>query len=189
MSTGESIRVRTARAGDGARVSEIYHPYVVETPITFEESPPDAAEMESRLAAIGAQYPYLIAEAGGEVAGYAYACPHRARASYRWAVDVAVYVERGLRRRGLGRALYGALLPIVQRQGYVMAYAGITVPNAASAGLHEAMGFRHVVTFRNEGYKLGQWRDVGWWEMPLNAPTVPPPEPVPWPAVRQEFFP
>lgn len=189
MSADGSIRIRPAGIADGFRVSEIYRPYVIETPISFEEIPPDAKEMENRIASITAQYPYLIAEAAGRVIGYAYACPHRVRASYRWSVDVAVYVDRDQRRRGVGRALYERLIPLIREQGYVMAYAGITVPNDASIGLHEAVGFKRVAIFANEGYKLGQWRNVGWWELALSAFPPAPLEPIPWPNLKERHFP
>src|SRR4030095_12513742 len=104
------LLIREARVTDGPAVSEIYAPYVTATPISFEEEPPDAAEMSRRIGDTLAQYPYLIAEAGARVAGYAYAGPHRARASYRWSVDVSVYIDGSFRRLGIGRALYAALL-------------------------------------------------------------------------------
>ncbi len=189
MNADGSVRIRPARVADGFRISEIYHPYVIETPITFEETPPDAREMETRIASITAQYPYLVAEVRDRVIGYAYACAHRPRVSFRWSVDVAIYLDRDFRQRGLGRVLYGRLLPIIREQGYVMAYAGITVPNDASIGLHESFGFRCVAVFEREGYKLGQWRNVGWWELALSPACAAPPEPISWPSVKERFFP
>jgi L-amino acid N-acyltransferase YncA len=111
------------------------------------------------------------------VAGFAYASRHRERAAYRWAVDVAVYVAESHRRRNVGRALYAGLLGILREQGFVKAYAGITLPNAASVGLHEAVGFVPTGVFCGEGFKLGQWRDVGWWELGLCPQPADPPEP------------
>jgi phosphinothricin acetyltransferase len=86
---------------------------------------------------------------------------------------VAVYVAATAHRRGVGRALYGRLLEILARQGFHMAYAGISLPNANSVGLHEAMGFRHIGTYREVGFKFGEWRDVGWWGLPISANDCP----------------
>ena len=93
-------------------------------------------------------------------------------------MDVAVYIGEGQRRTGLGRALYTALFEILVRQGYFKAYAGVALPNPASVGLHEAMGFTPVGIYRGVGYKLGAWRDVGWWQLALQAERVEPSEPL-----------
>lgn len=125
--------------------------------------------MRRRIDDISARYPWLVAEADGGVAGYAYASPHRTRAAYRWVADVTVYVERGHQRHGLGRALYGALLELLGRQGVQVACAGITLPNEASVRLHEALGFEPVGVYRRIGWKAGAWHDVGWWQRELIA--------------------
>ncbi len=178
------LLIRRALPADGAAVAAIYAPYVLHTPVTFEETPLTAAEMGARIAETTARYPWLVAEVDGAPLGYAYACPHASRASYRWSVDVTVYLEARVHRRGIGRALYGRLLALLRQQGFAMAYACITQPNPASAGLHEALGFRHVGTQRNAGYKLGTWHAVGWWELALtDPPPARPPEPTPWPAL------
>ena len=109
------------------------------------------------------------------LAGYAYAAEHRDRASYRWAADVTVYVGEGWRGRGVGRALYGALLPLLARQGLQIACAGITLPNDASVALHERFGFELVGVYRRIGWKLGSWRDVGWWQLELLPASEDPP--------------
>ena len=98
------------------------------------------------------------------MAGYAYASPHRERAAYASSCDVAVYVDPAFARQGIGRALYGALLSAMRARGLHAAFAGIALPNAGSIGLHEAMGFTPVGTYREVGWKLGSWRDVGWWQ-------------------------
>jgi L-amino acid N-acyltransferase YncA len=177
------LLIREATVDDGAAISRIYAHYVQKTPITFEEEVPGAHAMSTRVRDILATHPYLIAQIDGDVAGYAYATKHRERASYRWAVDVTIYLDHAVLRRGIGRALYSALLPLVTAQGYVTAYAGITMPNPASVGIHEAMGFTLVGIYQNVGYKLGAWRDVGWWQRPLAEPRPNPPEPIYWPAM------
>jgi L-amino acid N-acyltransferase YncA len=142
---------------------------VRDTVISFEVQAPDALEMRRRITETSARYPWLVTEVEGRVAGYAYASEHRQRAAYRWAVDVAVYVEPGHQRRGLGRGLYGALLELLARQGVQVACAGITLPNEASVRLHEAVGFEPVGVYRRIGWKDGAWRDVGWWQRELIA--------------------
>lgn len=169
-------RFRIATVADARELQEIYAPYVRDTCISFETEPPTVEEMALRIAAVSERWPWLVCEEGGRILGYAYASAHRARAAYRWSVDAAVYVQQGARRRGIGTALYGALFPLLRLQGFFNAYAGITLPNAASVGLHEAMGFRPVGVYRDVGYKMGAWRDVGWWHLALRKPT---PEPVP----------
>jgi len=182
-----SFTIRQATSGDGAAVAAIYAPFVSNTAITFEEQPLDARGMAERIEKGLARYPFLVAELAGEVGGYAYASEHRARASYRWAVDVSVYIDPRFHRRGIGRGLYDVLLPLLVRQGFVLAVAGITVPNAASVGLHEAMGFSLVGVYRNVGYKLGEWRDVGWWQRALRDAPQRPGEPVLWGEMAGRF--
>jgi phosphinothricin acetyltransferase len=162
------VIVRLAAAADARGVAAIYAPIVASTAISFEVDPPDAAEMERRIVGILPSLPWLVAEDDGDVIGYAYACKHRERAAYRWSVDVATYVDPRRHRRGVARALYRALLDIVRAQGYYAAHAGITLPNDASVGLHESLGFRPVGVYRAVGHKLGAWRDVGWWQLPLR---------------------
>lgn len=171
--------LRSARADDAAALAAVYAPYVRDTVISFEETPPDAAEMGRRLAQVQAAHAWLVCADGDAVLGYAYTSAHHARAAYRWSVDVAVYVHAAAHRRGVGRALYGALLPLAAAQGYATAHAGITLPNAASVALHERLGFTPVGIYRAVGFKRGAWHDVGWWSRPLAPRPTPPPEPRP----------
>jgi phosphinothricin acetyltransferase len=175
------LSIRVARPEDGAAVARIYEPYVLKTPISFEETPPAAEEMSDRIRQTLPRFPYLIAEADGEVAGYACAGAHASRASYRWGADVAIYLAQSHHRRGIGAHLYGQLLPLLIKQRFVKAYAGVTLPNAASVGLHESLGFKLVGIYRNVGYKMGAWRDVGWWDRNL-VESIPnrPDEPIPF---------
>lgn len=156
--------VRVATENDAAAVAAIYAPYVRDSAISFEEIPPSPDDMRGRIARTLSTHPFLVFEDGCFVVAYAYASPHRERAAYRWSADVAVYAAPEIHRRGVGRALYARLLEILGRQGFHAAFAGITLPNANSTGLHEAMGFAHVGTYAEVGFKLGSWRDVGWWQ-------------------------
>ncbi|MDF1726105.1 MAG: GNAT family N-acetyltransferase [Sulfitobacter sp.] len=160
--------IRPATPDDAEAIAGIYAPVVEQTAISFEEVAPTLAEMRGRIEALLPRYPYLVAERGGAVIGYAYAGPHRPRAAYRYSADVTLYVSQAARRTGVGRALYAHLLPDLGKRGLHRAYAGITLPNAGSIALHEAMGFAHVGTYREVGFKFGKWHDVGRWECALD---------------------
>lgn len=154
-------------ARDAGRCAAIYAPYVRDTVISFEEVPPDEPEMRRRIEDLSARYPWLVAEADGRIVGYAYASPHRERAAYRWAVDVAVYLDPDHRARGIGRALYEDLFDRLAAQSLRTAVAGIALPNPASVALHERLGFELVGVYRRIGYKLGAWHDVAWYQRAL----------------------
>jgi phosphinothricin acetyltransferase len=180
----DTMLVRHADAeADADACAAIYQPFVSQGAVSFETVPPDRAEMARRIEQNASTHAWLVAESGGEVAGFAYGGPHRTRAAYRWATEVSVYVHADQRRRGVGRALYGKLLPLLARQGMQMALAGVTLPNDASVALHEAIGFEPVGVYRRIGWKQGAWHDVGWWQIQLPEPGAgPPPEPGPTPA-------
>jgi L-amino acid N-acyltransferase YncA len=174
--------IRPAVAADAAEIAAIYAPVVEHGVASFEESPPDAAELRRRMLA-EPRLPWLVAVDGDRIAGYAYASRHKPRAAYRWSADVSVYIGPDHHRRGVGRALYGRLIPEVRSLGYVSLFAGIALPNPASVGLHEAMGFRPLGVYRRVGFKHGGWRDVGWWQLVPDGVPVPPEEPRRWTAV------
>ena len=151
-------------ARDAAACAAIYAPFVTGNWVSFELEPPGPEDMAARIARYGASHAWLVAELDGAVAGYAYGSPHRDRAAYASSCDVAVYVDPAHARQGIGRALYAELLPLLAGKGCHAAFAGIALPNAGSVGLHEAMGFTPVGVYREVGWKMGDWRDVGWWQ-------------------------
>jgi L-amino acid N-acyltransferase YncA len=167
--------IRLAEARDARQVAEIYRPCVAGSPISFELEPPSEAEMAKRIGSYLGHAPWLACEEEGVLWGYAYASQHRERAAYRWCVDVSVYVRDGRRRAGVGRALYTSLFALLRLQGFCAAHAGITLPNAGSVGLHEAMGFRRVAVYPRVGFKDGRWLDVGWWQLELREREGEPP--------------
>ena len=121
----------------------------------------------------------MLLRSDGQVAGYAYAGAHHERAAYRWAANVSVYIHEDYRRSGVGRALYEALFRVMRLQGYVHVIAGITLPNEPSVRLHESLGFKLVGVYPQVGFKLREWKEVGWWQLPLLEPLpVNPPEPL-----------
>lgn len=176
--------IRLATADDAAAVATIYAPYVRETPITFETEVPSVAEIAGRIERTLVGHPWLLCVRNGTVAGYAYGGTYRTRAAYQWSVEVTVYVGTGAHRHGIGRALYTSLLALLRLQGFYNAYAVITVPNAGSVGLHEALGFVSAGVTQRVGFKLGRWHDVGTWELPLRLPSVPAGPPSTLDAVR-----
>lgn len=179
------IHYRLARCADAAALAAIYAPYVRDSVVTFETDVPDAGEFARRIERIGSAYPWLLAEADGEAVGYAYAGEYRTRRAYRWSVEVTVYLADAARRRGIGRGLYARLFALLRAQGYVNAYGVVTLPNAASVGLHEAMGFVPIGVHRHTGYKHGAWHDVGWWQLTLREPPGRPDEPLPLPRLDE----
>ena len=158
------MQIRPALASDAKACRAIYAPFVTDSWISFEDAVPDVPEMVRRIADYGDSHAWLIAEIDGDVAGYAYASPHRTRGAYRTSCDVAVYVSPAFAGQGVGKRLYGELLPRLAAKGFHAAFAGIALPNPASIGLHQACGFTPVGVYREVGWKLGGWRDVSWWQ-------------------------
>lgn len=160
--------IRQAEAGDAEAIARIYNPYVLDTTVTFEEQAVSPGQIAERLRGVGAAgLPWLVDERDGRVAGYAYAGPWKARAAYRLTVECAVYVEAAAVGRGVGRALYGELLPLLRGRGAHAAVACLSLPNPASVALHERFGFEKVGHFREVGRKFGRWLDVGYWQLLL----------------------
>jgi L-amino acid N-acyltransferase YncA len=174
----EEAAIRVAEEGDGPPIAAIYGPYVRDTAISFEIEPPTAQMMADRIARTLETHPWLVAEIGGKVVGYAYAGKHRERPAYRWTVDTTIYLDTSVHRRGIGRALYLILLEILRDQGFCSAFAEIVLPNAGSIRLHESLGFGAIGIHEHIGFKLGCWHDIGYWRMALAQPTLSPCDPV-----------
>ena len=172
---------RADPALDAAACAAIYEPYVRTTAISFEDQAPRPDQLGKRIERFQRSHQWLVAEDDDQVVGYAYGCPHRERAAYRWATEVSVYVNIERHRRGYGRALYRELLPQLADRGFHTALAGVTLPNDASVALHESLGFSPVGVYRGIGYKLGSWWDVGWWQLALRERDgdTPPSDPAP----------
>ncbi len=170
------ITARLAEERDAPELAAIYAPAVIARATSFELVPPKPAEMARRLALVAPDHPWLVAERDGVILGYAYGGRHRDRAAYAWSCDVSAYVRDGLHRQGIGRGLYRSLLAILELQGFRRVFAGATLPNPGSVGLHEAMGFRLIGVYEAVGSKFGQWHDVAWFGRSL-APLVPDPKP------------
>lgn len=173
--------IRIATPADAPAIQAIYAPVVENTIISFETEPPTVEEMAGRIKKTLEFFPYLACEYRGEVIGYVYATKHRERAAYQWAVDVTAYIREDFRGKGVGKALYTALKGLLAGQGFYHAYAGIALPNPASVGLHESVGFKPLGVYHQVGYKLGGWHDVGWWELQIQPLELPPRPLLPFP--------
>ena len=160
----EVFAIRGASIQDAPAVAAIYNHYVETSIATFEEAPVSAEAMACRIETGNANWPWLVAEQDGAVIGYTCANPWKPRSAYRYAVESSVYLDAARRRCGLGTALYASLIRILEARGAHCIIAGIALPNAPSVALHEKFGFTKVAHFRENGFKLGRWIDVGYWQ-------------------------
>jgi phosphinothricin acetyltransferase len=172
-----TIAIRAATAADIAAITAIYDHAVRHGTASFELEPPDAAEMaRRRLALVEAGYPYVVAEADGMVAGYAYAGPYRPRPAYRWSVEDSVYVAPAMQRRGIGAALLDRLIAKAEQRGYRQMIAVIgDSAQTPSIKLHRAAGFRPIGTIEHVGFKLGRWLDTVLMQRALGPGAAAPP--------------
>lgn len=163
-----SYFIRPAEVTDAAAIAAIYNHYVEHTAISFEEQPVPVDEMANRITTVLQQgLPYLVAVLDDDVVGYCYATPWKARAAYRYSVEVTVYLAATAQGRGLGYALYQQLFTALKAAGYHAALGGIVQPNPASVALHQKCGMTQVALLPDIGFKFGQWHSVGYWQLLL----------------------
>jgi len=160
--------LRIASVNDAHSVLDIYGPYIQNTSFTFETEVPPIEAFKERIRYYLQNWPWLVCEVGGIIAGYAYGTKHRERTAYQWCVESSVYVHDDFHRAGVATALYSALIEILKLQGFRNLYAVINLPNERSVLFHERIGFEYFATYKNVGYKLGKWKNVGWWQLQLN---------------------
>ena len=170
--------IRAARPDDAGAIAAIYRPYVEGGTISFEDVAPDATTMARRMAVGDGLYPWLVAEVNGAVAAYAYASQWSPRSAYRWTVETTVYVAPPAHGRGLGRAVYAALLATLTGPGFHQAIGRISLPNPPSVALHQRLGFHRTAAMPAMGYKAGRWIDVECWQRTLAEATATPIEPL-----------
>jgi L-amino acid N-acyltransferase YncA len=173
--------IRPATVADAEAILAIYAPYIRDTSITFETEVPSAEDFAKRIEHYMENFPWLVYEVDGVIAGYAYASRYRDRIAYQWSVECSVYVHNTYFRKGIARKLYAALFRFLQKQEFRLVYAVINLPNDESVALHESMGFSWFATYEQVGYKLGRWKNVGWWKLQLNDFIDEPPAPLPFP--------
>lgn len=168
MTTKAELNIRDVTLADAAALATIYNPYVAETIVTFEEEPVAVADMASRIEeSRSSELPWLVAECGGQVVGYAHASKWKGRCAYRYAVEISAYVGGSHHGIGLGTKLYTELFRILREQGIHTVIGGIALPNPASVALHEKFGLVKVAHFHEVGFKFGQWVNVGYWQRTL----------------------
>lgn len=166
-------KIRLATPEDAHQMLEIYRPYVLNTAISFETEPPSLQEFQERISENLERLPWLACEIAGQIVGYAYAGTYKSRCAYAWSVETTVYVHQDFHGQGIGKNLYRQILSLLKEQGVVNVIAGIALPNEASIGIHESLGFEKVAQFKDVGFKLGKWWDVGYWQLQLQKPVEP----------------
>ena len=182
------LKIRVATTADAPELLAIYVPYVRETAITFEYEVPSVEEFAGRIASVLKKYPYLVAERDGEIVGYAYAGAFKTRAAYGWSVESTVYVKQGMKRSGVGRALYAELERLLAAQHVTNVNACIAVPvgddpylTRDSVAFHTRLGYRMVGEFDRCAYKFGRWYSMVWMEKHIGEHLTPQPEVIPFP--------
>lgn len=164
----EEILIRPVRVEDARAIWEIYTPFIRETAVTFDVEVFQVEEFVRRIRAHTPEHAWMVAEIDGKVVGYANATEHRKKQAYNTTKEVSIYLRKEVRGLGVGSLLYNELVKELRKQGVKNLLAGITVPNDASVGFHESLGFSLVGTYKKIGFKDGKWRDVSWYEMWLG---------------------
>ena len=160
--------IRPATASDADSIARIYNHYILNTFITFEEQTVSASEIAGRIAEVAsASLPWLVAEHGGRIVGYAYASKWKGRCAYRFTVESSVYLDANSVGNGYGTRLYQHLFAALKACGMHVVIGGIALPNAASVALHEKLGLKKVAHFSEVGFKFDNWIDVGYWQATL----------------------
>ena len=162
---------------------EIYCPFILNSGITQETEVPSIEEFQKRILSNLQERPWLVCVMDNQLSGYAYASKHRDRKGYQWCVEASVYIHENFHRYGIANALYTALFDILKLQGYVNAYAVITLPNEKSISFHKKFGFEYLTTYPKIGYKLGQWHDVGWMQYEIIPHERDPADPIRFPLI------
>ena len=175
----DNIKIRSAGPDDAEAVLEIYRPFILYTPVSFETEVPTVEAYRDRIIRYQEKLPWLVCEIGHTIAGYTYAINHRQRKAYNCSKELSVYVHENFRHRGVATGLYAALIEILKQQGVSNVLAGIALPNPESVGFHERYGFKLVGVYHNVGYKLGRFHDAGWWELPIGNTNTPPSDLIP----------
>lgn len=181
--------LRLATPADASGILCIYAPYIENTSFTFETEVPSVEAFSERIRNYMHKWPWVVVEENSVIAGYAYASGYRERVAYQWSVECSVYIHDDFHRKGLARILYGALFAILSKQGFRNVYAVINLPNEKSVALHESMGFTYFATYEQVGYKLGQWKNVGWWRLILNEFSQEPAPPLLFSSMDLSFLP
>jgi phosphinothricin acetyltransferase len=160
--------IRLATPGDASGILDIYAPYILNTSFTFETEVPSLEEFGERIETYLINWPWLVCVIEGKIAGYAYATKYRERTAYQWSVESSIYIHDDFQKEGIGKELYTSLFEILKKQGFNNVYAVINLPNEKSVSFHENCGFTYFATYEKVGFKLGEWKNVGWWRLIIN---------------------
>ncbi len=157
--------IRSVQPQDIATITSIYNHYIEHTAVTFEEVKIDEHEMNQRVIKYSESLPWLVFEENKKIIAYAYAIPWKGRSAYRFSVETSIYVDQSAHKKGIGTALYSSLIEQLRSQNFHAIIGGITLPNDASIRLHEKLGFNKIAEFKEVGFKFGEWRNVGYWQL------------------------
>lgn len=189
------VKIRAALPGDAEELLEIYAPYVEHTAVSFEYAVPSVDVFRDRIEARLEKYPYLAAEAEGEIIGYAYTSPFIGRAAYGWSAETTIYLRRDSRRKGVGRLLYGTLEKISVSQNILNLNACIGFPKTEdeylgkdSVEFHRRMGYQMAGVFHNSGYKFGRWYHMVWMEKIIGEHKEKPERVIPFTGLEREIL-
>ena len=161
--------IRNVDIEDSKSLSDIYNYYVEKTIITFDEEPISADYMEGQIEEVQtSKLPWLVAEENNKVIGYAYASKWKGRCSYRFSVEITIYLDQNFKGKGFGTKLYQALFDELAKTDMHVAIGGISLPNPESIKLHEKFGMEKVAHFKEVGYKFNEWIDVGYWQREIK---------------------
>lgn len=180
------MKLRLATTEDASPILDIYTPYIENTSFTFETETPTVEAFRERIDSYLRNWPWIVCEIDGVVAGYAYGARYRERSGYQWCAECSIYIHDNYQRRGIGEALYTALIELLKLQDYRNLYAVINLPNEKSVAFHEKMGFKFFAMYENVGYKLGRWKNVGWWQLQLNDYSMEPAVPKKFSEINKE---
>lgn len=180
--------LRLANPSDAKAILDIYAPYIEHTSLTFETEIPSVEAFSKRIESYLQNWPWLVCEIDGIIAGYAYSSRYRERKAYQWSVECSVYIHDNFHNKRVGKALYESLFEILRTQGYNNVYAVINLPNDKSVAFHEKCGFKYFATYEKVGYKHGHWKNVGWWRLVVNEFGDEPPAPIPFAELNKDFL-
>ncbi len=180
--------IRLANKNDASGILDIYKPYIENTSFTFETEIPSVAEFQKRIEDYLENWPWLVCEDKGKITGYAYGAKYRERKGYQWCAESSIYIHDYYLKLGIGKALYEALIEILKQQGYRNVYAVINLPNDRSVKFHEKCGFSFLTIYPNVGYKLGEWKNVGWWQKKINEYSLEPTPPKKISELNKDFL-
>lgn len=180
--------IRLATPDDAASILAIYAPYIENTSFTFETEVSSVEEFAERISTYLITWPWLVCEKDGRITGYAYATKYRERTAYQWGTESSIYIHDEYQKAGIGKALYTALCEILKKQGFRNVYAVINLPNEKSVAFHECLGFKYFATYEQVGYKLGKWKNVGWWRLIVNEFGDEPAAPIKFSALQKDFL-